>query len=99
MITRVWQGRIVPGKAEDYLMLMLQTGLPDYRATPGNLGAWCLHRPDDHAVVVKLLSFWRDENAIARYAGPDIERARYYDFDFDYLAEMPLRVEHFTVLD
>jgi hypothetical protein len=99
MITRVWQGRVMPDKARDYFTLMQKHGLPDYRSTPGNLGAWCLYRPEDHAVVVQMLTFWTDKEAVAGYAGPDIARARYYDFDFDYLCEMPLTVDHFTVLD
>src|SRR5205823_4980758 len=37
MIMRVWQGRVPADKAPDYFMLMRSTGLPDYRATPGNI--------------------------------------------------------------
>jgi hypothetical protein len=99
MITRIWQGRVIPDKAGDYLTLMQKHGLPDYRSTPGNLGAWCLYRPEGHDLVVKMLTFWTDVDAIARFTGSDINRIHYYDFDYDYLAEMPPKVEHFTVLE
>jgi quinol monooxygenase YgiN len=98
MITRVWQGRVSPDKATDYLKLMRKVGLPDYRATPGNISAWCLYRPEGNDVVVKMLTFWEDADAVARYAGRDITKARYYDFDFNYLTDMPINVEHFSVL-
>lgn len=47
----------------------------------------------------KMLTSWAGTEAIARYAGADIERARHYDFDSDHLAEMPRAGKHFTVLD
>ena len=47
MIARRWHGRVPAVKAEEYLRLMEQVGLPDYRSTDGNRGAWCLHRRAD----------------------------------------------------
>lgn len=47
MIARIWQGRTPADKAAAYLDLMRKVALPDYRATPGNRGAWCLHRVED----------------------------------------------------
>ena len=44
MIARRWHGRVPAAKAEAYLELMAEVGLPDYRSTEGNRGAWCLHR-------------------------------------------------------
>jgi hypothetical protein len=44
MIARRWHGRVPATKAEEYLGLMRDVALPDYRSTAGNLGAWCLHR-------------------------------------------------------
>jgi len=58
-------------KAEEYLQLMGRVGLPDYRSTEGNCGAWCLHRRDGDLVHVEMFTLWDDEAAIRRFAGDD----------------------------
>jgi len=98
VIARIWRGRVRPDRAEAYLGLMRDVAIRDYAATPGNLGAWCLHRAEADHVVVQMLTFWTDMDAIARFAGDDVARARYYDFDPDYLIEMPPTVEHYEML-
>ncbi len=46
---------------------------------------------------VQMLTFWDDIAAIARFAGADHERAKYYDFDPDYLITLEPRVVHYHV--
>ena len=50
MIARRWHGRVPASKAEEYLHLMRDVGLADYRSTAGNRGAWCLHRREGEIV-------------------------------------------------
>jgi hypothetical protein len=95
MIARIWRGRTPAAKAEAYLELMQTVALPDYRKTPGNLGAWRLHRIEGDVVHIEMLTLWTDLEAIKAFAGEDVERARYYDFDDDFLLEKPERVVHF----
>ena len=95
MIARRWHGRVPAEKARDYLRLMKEVGLPDYRSTEGNRGAWCLHRQDGDVVHVEMFTLWRDWESIRRFAGEDVEVAKYYDFDPDYLLELEPRVTHF----
>lgn len=97
MIAREWRGRVPPAKADAYRRLMLDVALPDYRATPGNCGAWCLTREVDGLVEFAMLTFWRDFEAIRGFAGEDPEAAKYYDFDPDFLVEMAPRVTHFAI--
>ena len=52
MIARRWHGRVPGSKAEEYLRLMNDVGLADYRSTEGNRGAWCLHRRERDVVHV-----------------------------------------------
>ena len=98
MIARRWHGRVEAGKAAEYLRLMREVAIPDYRSVPGNRGAWCLHREQDGIVHVEMLSFWEDEAAIAGFAGRPIEGARYYDFDDDFLLEKEAGVLHFALI-
>jgi hypothetical protein len=97
MIARLWTGRVPLDKAADYLQLMTEVAIPDYRAIPGNLGAWCLSREDGGTMTVSMLTFWSDFDAIRRFAGTPIDKAKYYDFDAQFLLEMPERVQHFDV--
>lgn len=97
-IGRRWHGRVPAAKAAEYLGLMREVALRDYRATPGNLGAWCLSRGEGEIVYVEMFTLWESREAIARFAGEDVERARYYDFDPDFLIEMEPGVMHFEVV-
>jgi hypothetical protein len=99
MIARRWHGRVPADKADDYLRLMAEVGLPDYRSTSGSRGAWCLHRRDGDVVHVEMFTLWEDEAAIRRFAGEQMNRAKYYDFDPDYLLELEPEVTHFDVIE
>lgn len=83
--------------APDYLQLMREVALPDYRSTPGNVGAWCLHREEDGRAVFTMLTFWTDLDAVRAFAGDPVETAKYYGFDADFLIEAPPTVTHFEV--
>lgn len=99
MIARHWHGRVPAAKAGEYLALMREVALPEYRAVPGNHSARCLSRQEGEIVHVETLTLWRDKAAIRRFAGDDIARAKYYDFDPDYLLELEPEVRHFQVID
>ena len=99
MIGRRWHGRVPAGKAGEYLRLMAEVGLPDYRSTIGNRGAWCLHRREADIVHVEMFTLWQDEAAIRRFAGEALNKAKYYDFDPDYLLELEPEVVHFEVIE
>lgn len=98
MIARIWQGMVPASKRDEYLDLMRRIALPEYLATRGNRGAWCLHRNDADVTHFEMLTFWDDADAIKRFAGDDYGRAKYYDFDSEYLIEREARVRHYDVL-
>jgi len=97
MIARIWHGTVPASKADDYLNLMRTTALPEYQATRGNRGAWCLYRTEADVTHFEMLTFWDDTDAIKRFAGDDYNLAKYYDFDPDYLLEMEAHVRHYEV--
>ncbi len=98
MIGRRWHGRVSAAKAEEYLKLMKNVGLADYASTEGNCGAWCLHRRDGDVVHVEMFTLWDGLDAIRRFAGDEPTRAKYYDFDPDFLLELEPEVTHFEVV-
>jgi hypothetical protein len=99
MIARRWHGRVPAAKAAEYLKLMKDVGLADYRSTEGNSGAWCLHRREGDVVHVEMFTLWEGLNAIRRFAGDELTTAKYYDFDPDFLLELEPEVTHFEVIE
>ncbi len=98
MIVRNWHGRVPVALSDRYLALMREVALPDYKSTPGNLGAWCLTRPEGEVVHFEMLTFWSDLEAVKRFAGPDFEHAKYYDFDAEFLLEREPHVRHYEAV-
>ena len=99
MIARRWHGRVPVAKAEEYLRLMQEVGLADYRSTQGNVTAWCLHRREGEVVHVEMFTLWDEEAAIRRFAGDDMLKAKYYDFDPDFLLELEPEVIQFEAIE
>jgi heme-degrading monooxygenase HmoA len=98
IILRRWASRIRTADEAVYVDYIKATGLDDYRATPGNLGAQMLLRAlGDGTSEVTTLSWWTDMAAIHAFAGEDAETARYYPEDDRFLLEKPDRVEHHRV--
>lgn len=97
MIARMWHGRVPAGKARAYREFLNQRAIPDYRSVAGNLSVHILERPDGEAVHFVTLTFWESMDAIRAFAGDDVERAKYYPEDKDYLLEFEPTVVHYTV--
>lgn len=98
MIARIWHGVTPFEKADEYTAYLEQTGLPDYRKTEGNQGAYILKRREGDQMHFITLSFWESEQAIRRFAGDDIARAHYYPEDGEFLLEKEPFVQHYEVV-
>jgi heme-degrading monooxygenase HmoA len=97
MIARLWHGAVPAAKADEYMRYLERTGLPDYRATPGNRGVYVLRRAEQGVVHFLLVSLWESREAIRAFAGDDMERARYYPEDAGFLLELEPSVTHYEV--
>ncbi|HKW41380.1 MAG TPA: hypothetical protein VJN39_09025 [Gemmatimonadales bacterium] len=98
MIARTWHGRVPTHKADAYATYLERTGLPDYRATPGNRGVLALRRTEGDVTHFVLTTLWDSVDAIRRFAGDDYQRARYYPEDEHFLLEKEPLVVHHNVL-
>lgn len=98
-IARVWRGRTPASKAGRYLDFLRTKGLAGYRATPGNRGVEILLRAEGDFAEFLLISRWEDDDAIRRFAGPDLERAVYYPEDDEFLLEKEPTVRHYEVVE
>jgi len=98
MIARTWHGITPASKADEYVDYLNQTGVPEYRATPGNLGVYVLRRLEGDKAHFLLLTLWESEEAIKRFAGADMEKAKYYPEDEQFLLELEPNVTHYEVI-
>jgi heme-degrading monooxygenase HmoA len=99
MILRSWRGAVRPADAERYLAHQSETGVRDYRETPGNRGVLVLSRPRGELVEVITLTLWESMDAVRRFAGDDPGRARFYPGDDALLAEKDLHADHWDVVE
>jgi heme-degrading monooxygenase HmoA len=99
VILRRWSSRIRSKDEVEYVQYVTTTGLSDYAATPGNLGAQILLRTlGDGSTEVTTLSWWESLEAIRAFAGPEPEVARYYPEDDRFLLDKPTDVQHHRVV-
>jgi heme-degrading monooxygenase HmoA len=97
MIARTWHGMTDASKYDEYLDYLNKTGVPEYRATEGNLGVYVLRRIEGKKAHFLLVTLWESEEAIKRFAGSDIEKAKYYPEDEKFLIELEPTVTHYEV--
>lgn len=97
-VVRTWRGatRVEDGVA--YARYLEQTGLAQYRNTPGNLGVLGLRRLKDGIAEFLLVTLWESEAAVRRFAGPDMSEAKFYPEDEKYLIQWDREAEHFEVI-
>ena len=100
MIVRRWHGIAKREMSDAYLAYFRETGLRDYRSTPGIRRIEVLLRPVDSGVEWVILTTWESMEAVRAFAGDAPELARYYPNDTAYFDVMPEFVEHYeSVLD
>jgi heme-degrading monooxygenase HmoA len=98
MIARIWRGSVRTEQVEDYVAYLDETGLREYRETPGNLGAQMLTRDlGDGRTEVLTVSWWNSLDSIRGFAGDDIEAAKFYPEDDEYLVGRESTVTHYAV--
>jgi heme-degrading monooxygenase HmoA len=97
VIARTWRGETATADADAYVSYLEATGIKEYRATPGNLGAMVLRRSLGETTEFITFSLWESLDAVRAFAGDDPERAVFYPEDDRYLVARDLTVDHFEV--
>ena len=98
MIVRMWHGRVPTSKAKAYREFTNGRAIPDYKSVPGNQSVYVLERKDGEITHFITLTFWDSLDAIRGFAGEDVERAKYYPEDSDFLLEFEPKVVHYEVV-
>lgn len=100
MILRMWRGWVRTEDRDEYAAYIAETGLSEYRSTPGNKGAEMVTRDlGDGRTEVVTLSWWENRDVIVAFAGDDIEVAVYYPEDDRYLVDKEDFVLHYEVVE
>src|SRR5512133_2748847 len=99
MIARIWHGMTSAANAAAYLRFLEARAIPDYRSVPGNLGASIVYRRDRARAHFQTITWWKTRKSIERFAGKDIEVAKYYPEDEGFLLEFEPTVTHWHVSD
>ena len=98
MITRMWHGRVPTPKARAYREFVNGRAVPDYRSVKGNISVHILERLDGDVAHFITLTFWESLESIKGFAGQDINIAKYYPEDKDFLLEFEPTVVHYEVV-
>jgi heme-degrading monooxygenase HmoA len=96
-VLRIWRGKTLPDRADDYAEYIAGTGLPGYLQMPGNTSAVFTRRDLGDTVEFCMVTTWTDMEAVKAFAGPDPEVAVFYPEDDDYLVDRELTVSHYEV--
>src|SRR4026208_2205 len=98
MIVRIWHGRVPASKAEAYRDFLNQRAIPDYQSVQGNMSVHILERNEGEITHFITMTFWENLEVIKRFAGEDLETAKYYPEDKDFLLEFESTVTHYEVV-
>ena len=98
MMVRMWHGRVPTEKAPRYRAFLNARAVPDYRSVAGNISVHILERQEGPVTHFVTLTFWASLAAISAFAGADIQVAKYYPEDRDFLLEYEPTVVHYEVV-
>ena len=98
MIVRMWHGRVPTAKAKAYREFVNARAIPDYQSVDGNISVHILERADGDVTHFITLTFWKDMASIKAFAGENVETAKYYPEDKEFLLEFEPTVVHYEVV-
>jgi heme-degrading monooxygenase HmoA len=98
MIVRMWHGKVPTSKAQAYREFLNARAIPDYQSVEGNVSVHILERREGDVTHFITLTFWKDLESIKAFAGEEVETAKYYPEDKEYLLEFEPKVIHYEVV-
>lgn len=96
-VARIWSGATEARDGAEYLEYLKETGLAEYRRTPGNLDVLALTRDEEDRAEFLVVSVWTSVEAIGAFAGTEPERAVFYPEDERYLVRAAPTATHYRL--
>ena len=98
MIARIWHGRTLTAKADEYERYLNASGVERMLKTDGNHGVEVLRKADGPRTDFVVISYWESIDAVKRFAGKEFEKAVILDRDREFLIEVEPNVLHSDVV-
>jgi heme-degrading monooxygenase HmoA len=98
LIARIWSGRTLADKAEEYTRYLCEAGVRKIATIPGNRGIQMVRRVGAELADFQILSYWDSLEAIRRFAGEDYEKVHHLPRDPEYMVGSEPTVQHFELL-
>ena len=98
MIARIWHGSVLTSKAQAYRAFLNERAIPDYRSVEDNISVFILEREEGEITHFITMTYWDSLDVIKGFAGDDVELAKYYPEDKDFLLEFEPQVVHCEVV-
>ncbi|MEL6810185.1 MAG: antibiotic biosynthesis monooxygenase [Bacteroidota bacterium] len=97
MIARIWHGTTSIEDYETYTAFMKSRAIPDYKQTEGFEKLTFLRNIQGGVGHFTLITFWKNMEVIKNFAGEDLEKAKYYPEDEEFLLTFEEKVVHYEV--
>src|SRR4029450_2994803 len=97
MIARLWTGRTKDEDYDPYPAYLEESGVAALKPTAGNRGVMVLRRLHGAEAEFSVMSFWDSLDDVKKFAGDDVDAARYFPDDERFLLDFPPRLKHFEV--
>jgi heme-degrading monooxygenase HmoA len=94
----MWHGRVHHDNASAYREFLKQRAIPDYQSVKGNINVKVLERREEDTTHFITMTMWESLDSIIAFAGKELETAKYYPEDKDYLLEFEPTVVHYEVV-
>lgn len=95
MIVRTWHGIVPLEKAEGFRTYLLNTGIAESKALPGNRGAYIYSQSQDKFEHFWMVSYWDSIESIHSFAGSNAHISVTYPEDNQYcLISDPIVLHH-----
>lgn len=98
VIARHWRGLVKPGLADRYINHLRTETLPQLSLIPGFITAAILRRETAGGTEFVILTRWESLDAIAAFAGRDVEVAVVPESVQQLMVEYDRRARHYEVM-
>jgi heme-degrading monooxygenase HmoA len=95
---RIWRGRTVKAKADEYQRYLLENGIAPLEAK-GALGVEMLREDRETETEFVTISYWESVEAMTGGTGADPRQAHHLERDAEFLIELPRAVQILSILE
>ncbi len=90
-IARIWRGRTVAAKADDYAAYLYEHGIKPLEQKALAVQSLREDRATESEFVT--ISYWENVEAMSRFAGKDPRKIHHLERDAEFLIELPKEVQ------